>query len=98
MLQRVVSTMRLNLIKFLLVCCLGLSVQGCETLKSLTSGDSDTVDEYADWNAEKLRTEAKAALESGNYDKAIKLYEALESRYPFGDESAQTQLDVAYAY
>lgn len=90
--------MRLILIKFLFICCLSLSLQGCETLKSLTSGDSDTVDEYADWNAEKFRGQAKTALDSGNYDKAIKLYEALESRYPFGDESAQTQLDIAYAY
>lgn len=90
--------MRLNLIKFLFICCLALSLQGCETLSSLTSGDSDTVDEYVDWTSEKFRTEAKAAVDGGNYEKAIKLYEALESRYPFGESSAQTQLDVAYAY
>ncbi|MDO9168927.1 MAG: outer membrane protein assembly factor BamD [Methylobacter sp.] len=92
--------MRLILIKFLFICCLGLSLQGCETLKSLGLGssDSETEDEYADWNAEKFRDQAKTALDSGNYDKAIKIYEALESRYPFGDESAQTQLDIAYAY
>ncbi len=90
--------MRLILIKFLFICCLGLSLQGCETLKSLGSSDTDTEDEYADWNAEKFRNEAKTAVEAGSYEKAIKLYEALESRYPFGDESAQTQLDIAYAY
>jgi outer membrane protein assembly factor BamD len=90
--------MRLILIKFLFICCLGLTVSGCETLKGLVSHDSDIEDEYAGWNAEKFRNQAKAALESSNYDKAIKLYEALESRYPFGDDSAQTQLDVAYAY
>lgn len=90
--------MRLNLIKFLFICCLALSLQGCETLNSLTSNDSDTVDEYVDWTSEKFRTEAKTAMDAGNYEKAIKLYEALESRYPFGESSAQTQLDVAYAY
>ncbi len=90
--------MRLILIKFLFICCLGLALSGCETLKSLTGGESNSEDEYAGWNAEKFREQAKAALESSNYDKAIKLYEALESRYPFGDDSAQTQLDVAYAY
>ncbi len=90
--------MRLILIKFLFICFLSLFLQGCETLKSLTSSDSDTTDEYADWNAEKFRNQAKTSLDGGNYDKAIKLYEALESRYPFGDESAQTQLDIAYAY
>lgn len=54
--------------------------------------------EYAGWNAEKFRTEAKNAVDIGNYEKAIKLYEALESRYPFGESSSQTQLDIAYAY
>jgi len=98
MLQRVVSTMRFNLIKFLLICFLGLSLQGCETLKSLSSSDSETEDEYVGWNAEKFRNEAKTALDAGSYDKAIKIYEALSARYPFGDESAQTQLDLAYAY
>jgi len=90
--------MRLILIKFLFICSLTLLLQGCETLSSLTSGDSDTVDEYVDWTSQKFRTEAKAAVDAGNYEKAIKLYEALESRYPFGESSAQTQLDVAYAY
>lgn len=90
--------MRSILLKFFLVCCLAISLPGCETLQSLASGDSDTQDEYAGWNADKFRNEAKSALDSGNYDKAIKLFEALESRYPFGDDSAQTQLDLAYAY
>ncbi|MGR8999648.1 MAG: outer membrane protein assembly factor BamD [Gammaproteobacteria bacterium] len=92
--------MRLILIKFLFICCLGLSLQGCGTLKELFSSDSNssTEDEYADWTAEKFRAQAKTAVDAGNYEKGIKLYEALESRYPFGEESAQTQLDIAYAY
>ena len=92
--------MRLILIKFLFICCLGLSLQGCGTLKELFSSDSSSSDEdeYTNWTAEKFRTEAKAAVDAGSYEKAIKLYEALESRYPFGEDSAQTQLDIAYAY
>jgi len=92
--------MRLILIKFLFICCLGLSLQGCGTLQELFSSDSSSSDEdeYVDWTAEKFRTEAKAAVDAGSYEKAIKLYEALESRYPFGEDSAQTQLDIAYAY
>jgi outer membrane protein assembly factor BamD len=90
--------MRLILINILIICCLSLSLQGCETLKSLASGGSDTEDEYVGWTAEKFLAEAKKTLDSGNYDKAIKLYEALEARYPFGDFSAQTQIDIAYAY
>lgn len=101
MLQRVISTMRFNLIKFLFICTLSLFLHGCETLKSLSSfagSDSENEDLYAGWNAERFRTEAKAALDAGSYDKAIKIYEALSARYPFGDESAQNQLDMAYAY
>jgi outer membrane protein assembly factor BamD len=92
--------MRLILIKFLFICCLGLSLQGCATLQEYFSSDSSSSDEdeYADWTAEKFRTEAKAAVDAGSYEKAIKLYEALESRYPFGEDSAQTELDIAYAY
>jgi len=92
--------MRLILIKFLFICCLALPLQGCGTLQELFSSDSSSSeeDEYADWTAEKFRTEAKAAVDAGSYEKAIKLYEALESRYPFGEGSAQTELDIAYAY
>jgi len=94
--------MRLILIKIFFICFLGLSLQGCETLGGLFSKDSESSDggenEYGGWNSEKFRAEAKKAVDTGNYDKAIKLYEALESRYPFGESSAQTQLDIAYAY
>jgi outer membrane protein assembly factor BamD len=55
-------------------------------------------DEYVGWDDARFHQEAKAALEDKNYQKAIKLYEALEARYPFGDYAAQTQLNVAYAY
>ncbi|MCF7986360.1 MAG: outer membrane protein assembly factor BamD [Methylovulum sp.] len=94
--------MRLILIKIFFICFFCLSLQGCETLGGLFSDDSEHAnnadDEYGGWNSEKFRAEAKKAVDSGNYDKAIKLYEALESRFPFGDTAAQTQLDIAYAY
>ncbi len=93
--------MRLILLKCLFIVCLGLSLHGCSSLKDLFSGESGSSkdkDEYVDWSADKFRTEAKAAIDSGSYEKAIKIYEAIESRNPFGAEAAQTQLDVAYAY
>jgi outer membrane protein assembly factor BamD len=91
--------MRLILIKFLFLCFVGLSLQGCSTITDLFSGNSSSSeDEYIDWTADKFRTEAKTAMDAGSYEKAIKLYEALQSRYPFGEESAQTELDIAYAY
>ncbi|MDO9106349.1 MAG: outer membrane protein assembly factor BamD [Methylovulum sp.] len=93
--------MRLILIKIIFICFLGAALQGCGALGDWFSKDSDSSDseeEYGGWNSEKFRSEAKKAVDSGNYEKAIKLYEALESRYPFGEFSAQTQLDIAYAY
>jgi outer membrane protein assembly factor BamD len=55
-------------------------------------------DEYADWTAERFYTEAKQQLLEKRYDKATKLYEKLEARYPFGKYATQAQLDIAYAY
>ncbi len=90
--------MQLFLQKILLVLFLSLALQGCETLKNFKFNDSETDDKYTGWEAKKFHDKARAAMDSGNYQKAIKLYETLETRYPFGDYAAQTQLDVAYAY
>jgi outer membrane protein assembly factor BamD len=55
-------------------------------------------DETAGWNAQKIYSEAKVAMGEGGYDRAIKLFEKLEARYPYGRYAQQAQLDVAYAY
>lgn len=86
--------------KFRVTCLLILSLcalTGCETLKSL-SDSSTSEEDYTGWSAEKFRTHAKEAIDASHYDKAIKLYEALEARYPFDNAAPQTQLDSAYAY
>jgi len=59
---------------------------------------SDLEDETRGWSAQKLYTEAKSELDSGNYDTAIKYYQKLESRYPYGRYAQQAQLEIAYAY
>ena len=58
----------------------------------------DTQDETKGWSAQKLYTEAKTELNDGNYTKAIKYFETLEARYPYGRYAQQSQLEVAYAY
>ena len=55
-------------------------------------------DETANWSAQKLYTEAKEAMAEGSYEKAIKHFESLEARYPYGRYAQQAQLEVAYAY
>jgi outer membrane protein assembly factor BamD len=68
-----------------------LALGGCGLLPEVK-------DETAGWSAQKLYSEAKDNLNEGNYESAIKLFETLESRYPFGRYAQQAQLEVAYAY
>ena len=58
----------------------------------------DKHDPTAGYSAEKLYREAKEALDGGQYDLAIKRYETLESRFPYGRYSQQGQLEIAYVY
>jgi len=55
-------------------------------------------DETVGWSANKLYSEAKDSLNEGGYEKAIKYFEKLESRYPYGRFAQQAQIDIAYAY
>ncbi len=55
-------------------------------------------DETETWPAERLYAEARGALDSGSYEKAVELYEKLEARFPFGAYGQQAILDLAYAY
>ena len=68
-----------------------LALGGCGLLPEVQ-------DETAGWSAQRIYAEAKDELNSGNYERAVKLFEALESRYPFGRYAQQAQLEVAYAY
>jgi len=58
----------------------------------------DKSDATRDWSATRLYQEAKDELNSGNYEQAIKYYESLEARYPYGAYSQQAQIESAYAY
>lgn len=78
------------------------------TLRSLTltaflllagcSGLPDQADETVSWSAQKLYSEAKESMSDGAWDRAIKMFEKLEARYPYGRFAQQAQLEVAYAY
>lgn len=58
----------------------------------------ETKDETAGWSAQKLYSAAREAMGDASYDKAIKYFEKLEARYPYGRYAQQSQLEVAYAY
>ncbi len=55
-------------------------------------------DETRNWSAQKLYAAAKGEMSDGNYEKAIKYFETLEARYPYGRYAQQAQLETAYAY
>jgi outer membrane protein assembly factor BamD len=54
-------------------------------------------DETENWRDDKFYNEAKAALNKGSYDKAIKYYQQIEIRYPYSRFATQAQIDLAYA-
>ncbi|OFZ87707.1 MAG: outer membrane protein assembly factor BamD [Betaproteobacteria bacterium RIFCSPLOWO2_12_FULL_62_58] len=58
----------------------------------------DQIDETRGWSAAKLYSEARAELNDRNYEKAIKYYEKLEARFPYGRYAQQAQIETAYAY
>ena len=55
-------------------------------------------DETAGWPPDKLYSEAKDAMTDGNYPSAIKYFEKIEARYPYGRYAQQAQIELAYAY
>src|SRR3954463_737036 len=62
---------------------------GCSSLDT-------TNDETLGWSAQRIYGEAKDAQSSRDWQKAIKLLEKLEARYPYGRYAQQAQLEVAY--
>ena len=58
---------------------------------------TDLDDETAGWSAQRLYGEAKDAMSSKDWPRAIKYLEKLEARYPYGRFAQQAQLEIAYA-
>ncbi|HKQ29340.1 MAG TPA: outer membrane protein assembly factor BamD [Burkholderiales bacterium] len=71
---------------------LALLLSGC----GLFSGKED--DETIGWSAQRLYGEAKDAMASKEWSKAIKYFEKLEARFPYGRFAQQAQLEVAYCH
>jgi outer membrane protein assembly factor BamD len=75
----------------LVMTCALLGLSGC----GLFSKGSD---ESKNVSASKLYADAQDEMSGGHYEAAIKLYEKLESNYPFGTYAAQAQMQIAYAH
>ena len=48
--------------------------------------------------AKELYEQAMEELNDGHYEKAVKSFETLQSRYPYGRYAQQAQLEIAYTY
>lgn len=59
---------------------------------------SEPYDETRGWSVEKIYAEARDELNSGNYTRAVKLYETLQARYPYGRYAQQALMDQAYTH
>ena len=57
----------------------------------------DVVDETTNLSAEGLYRLAHDAMVEGNYTRAVKLFETLEARFPYGRFAQQAILELAYA-
>lgn len=65
---------------------------------SACSSTNELDDTISKQSPEALYTQARTSMELGNYAKAVRTLEALDSRYPFGPHKTQVQLDLIYAY
>ncbi len=65
---------------------------------SACSGLLTTEDPTLTWSAEQLYDEGREQLRSGNYAEAIKYFERVQARYPFGVHAQQAQLDLIHTH
>lgn len=91
-------------LSLLLIMLLGLSCASCSLFDTDKANAKEAAkeqkedDERAGWTVEEYYAEAKEELMAKNYQSAVKRYEKLEARFPFGVYALQAQLDVAFAY
>ena len=79
------------LFRVLMAVFIAAFIAGCSSMP-------DQIDETAGWSAGKLYGEAKDAQIDGNWDKAAKMLEKLEARFPYGRYAQQAQLELGYVY
>ena len=71
-----------------------MTLSGCSSLGSIFEEKDPTVG----LTASQLYAQGKEFLDAADFNNAIKLFEILEARYPFGKYSTQAMLDISYAY
>jgi len=80
-----------NILTAILALVFGGVLAGCGVFRGAE------VDETRGWSAQKLYAEARTELAARNWENAIKHYERIEARYPFGRFAQQAMIESAYA-
>ena len=70
--------------------CVVFALAGCSLLPEVK-------EETAGWSADRLYRTAHDTMVEGNYIRAIKLFDTLEARFPYGRYAQQAILESAYA-
>jgi len=73
-----------------IVACVAMFLAGCGLLPEVK-------EETAGWSADRLYKTAHDTMLEGNYIRAIKLFDQLEARFPYGRYAQQAILESAYA-
>ena len=77
--------------KYILVLLFSLALFGC-------SSNDELPDIAADSGEQQIYDDAQRYLRSDNYDLAVRSFQLLEARYPFGKYAEQAQLEIIYAH
>lgn len=67
-------------------------------LLALLAGCAAVLDPQKDWGPERYYQEARQKMTDGTWAEAIRLFEQLEARYPYGRYTEQAQLEIAYVH
>lgn len=61
-------------------------------------GDPTELDDTKGWQADRIYAEGQQKMIDKDYDKALRYFQILESRFPHGKYATQAQLETAYAH
>ena len=78
----------------------GIVLVAAFVLGALASGCSllpEQKDETGNWSVERIYQTGRESMQEGNYLRAIKMFESLESRFPYGPYAQQSLLQLAYS-
>jgi outer membrane protein assembly factor BamD len=90
--QQVSMIRHSGLLRFAVVLVALLAISGCSRFKWF-----DRDDPLETLPVETMYSEAKGALQGGNYARARRYYSRLTARFPYGPYTEQAQLESAYA-